>query len=133
MSVTSLSVAVAEHLKALEQSLLDVDVRSDTERVSALLADDFMEFGSSGRVWTREMTTAALALETPDGVTTRIVSDLSVRPLADGVALVTYTVTRQSPNAPDVRTLRSSIWRNADNAWRMVFHQGTVVPEEVTA
>ena len=128
-----MDAATADHLKTLEQSLLDPAVRAAAERVAALLAVDFLEFGSSGRVWTREAIVAGLAAESPDGATTRTVSDLSVRPLANEVALVTYAVTRQSPGEPDTRTLRSSIWRREGNDWRMAFHQGTIVPAEVMA
>lgn len=42
---------VAKHLRALEEALLQPDVRKSEELV-ALLADEFIEFGSSGRVYT---------------------------------------------------------------------------------
>jgi hypothetical protein len=39
---------LANHLRSLEESLLDPELRRDRSRVSPLLADDFLEFGSSG-------------------------------------------------------------------------------------
>ena len=71
----------------LELLLMDPAVRRDRERVAALLNEDFMEFGSSGRVWTREETLELLATETytpPD------VEDFGVRLLGRRVVLVTY-------------------------------------------
>ena len=54
---------IAEHLRRCEESLLDPVIRRDRARVAALLADDFEEFGSSGRVWTREQIFNLLATE----------------------------------------------------------------------
>ena len=121
----SMDPKTAEYLMALEQSLLEPAVRSDARQVGDLQAEDFFEFGSSGRIWTREATIAGLAGETPRPGGTRIVSNMAVRLLAEGAALVTYSVQRQAPGEPEVRTLRSSIWCREDEKWRMVFHQGT--------
>ena len=46
--------AIAPELRRLELMLLDPDVRRDSRQVEKLLAEDFLEFGSSGRIWTRE-------------------------------------------------------------------------------
>jgi hypothetical protein len=40
-------------LQHLEERLLDPIVRSDPAQFAALLADDFREFGSSGRSYTK--------------------------------------------------------------------------------
>jgi hypothetical protein len=123
--------AMAEHLAALEYSLLDPEIRADPDRLAELLSDDFVEFGSSGRVWTKATTIASLVAEDPGLSGVRTVTDLQVRQLADQAALVTYVVGRQSPGEPGVQTLRSSIWRREKGKWRMVFHQGTQRKGEV--
>jgi hypothetical protein len=112
----------AKILEDLERALLDPATRGNGQRVADLLAEDFVEFGSSGRIWTREATIAALSAETPNQFSMPAVDDLAVRPLSDGVALVTYATSRDGGK----RTLRSSIWRLEHGAWRMAFHQGTV-------
>jgi hypothetical protein len=38
-----------DHFKSLEERLVDPAFRIDSESVAALLADDFLEFGISGR------------------------------------------------------------------------------------
>ena len=40
----------ATHLRRLEESLLNPAVRRDGERLRAMLTEDFLEFGSSGKV-----------------------------------------------------------------------------------
>ena len=119
--------AATDALSTLEQSLLDPETRADAGRVAALLADDFVEFGSSGRIWTKAATMSQLASERPYPDVRRLVTDLDVRLLAEDVALVTYALRRLSPQEADVSTLRSSVWTHADGRWRMSFHQGTVV------
>ena len=55
---------IANHLRRAEEALLDPAVRSNRARVAELLADDFVEFGSSGRMWTRDQILDLLAGET---------------------------------------------------------------------
>ncbi len=114
-------------LERLELLLMDPAVRRDRERVAALLSEDFLEFGSSGRVWTRETTLEPLAAET---YSPPVVEAFACRMLGGNVALVTYRAIRTT-EATDERmvTLRSSIWTRESGSWRMCFHQGTRTSE----
>jgi hypothetical protein len=88
-----------------------------------LLTDDFVEFGSSGRVFTKQETMVELAAESPTQVD---IADFEVRPLAARVALVTYrSIASSGPGETATEARRSSIWVNSDDAWQMTFHQGT--------
>lgn len=110
-------------LRALELQLLTTAVRNRADAVDALLADDFLEYGSSGRVWTKAAVIADLRDEPP---IERRLSDFVATALAPGVALVTYRVERLgAPAGTAARTLRSSIWVHDGARWRMRFHQGT--------
>jgi hypothetical protein len=110
---------LAAHLRALEESLLQPDVRKSAQLV-ALLADDFYEFGSSGEVYSRADLVALLQAKSPSLLTT---SDFHVVRLGPDAAFLTYRIHRHGE--PPVHTLRSSIWRRAQGGWRMAFHQGT--------
>lgn len=114
--------ALAAELKGLEEELLVPAVRKST-RLTELLADEFIEFGSSGRIYTKSDLVAVLQAESPVAQTT---SDFKVTILAPDVALLTYRILRHSQ--PAVQTLRSSVWRRAKGHWQMVFHQGTIAP-----
>jgi hypothetical protein len=109
-------VSILEDLKVLEERLLDPVVRCSPELVDALLADDFTEFGSSGRVYDKTAIIQALKHET--GFEKYIARDFTVKELAPTVSLVTYKIDESA-------TLRSSIWRLDEGQWKMVFHQGT--------
>ncbi|MEM8703605.1 MAG: DUF4440 domain-containing protein [Pseudomonadota bacterium] len=116
--------------RSLEQQLLEPAVRSSRTLVSDLLADDFIEFGSSGRVYDKSVTVDALALESDQETSYRLeVSDFSARPLSEDTVLVTYRCLRQETKSSNPRnTLRSSIWQRIDGRWQMSFHQGTIIP-----
>jgi hypothetical protein len=111
-------------LRKLEESLLDTAVRRDGERLRQLLADDFLEFGSSGRVWTRKSIIDLLATET--NFFPPQIEEFQCSFLSDKVALVTYrTVRTDAKTGERLASLRSSIWTRTDGEWRMRFHQGT--------
>ena len=115
---------IAAQLFALERALLDPAVRRDRAHVSSLLADDFIEFGSSGKIWTRD--TILDLLETKDYAPPEV-EDLACRPLGAGVMLVTYRTIRFDTETGSRSTLRSSIWTNETGKWLIHFHQGTRV------
>jgi hypothetical protein len=90
-----------------EEALLDSTVRSDRTRVAQFLTDDFVEFGSSGRIWTREQVLDLLAGEAPAPIH---VMDFECALLAHDVALVTYRTSRtDAPGGIQISSLRSSI------------------------
>ena len=115
-------------LRALEERLLEAELRTAPEQVAELLADEFIEIGSSGRVFDKQEIVEALWDEgRADPLPARTIADFRVRPLADGLVLVTYRATRRSSIAEEERqTLRSSIWRLIETRWQMIFHQGTL-------
>jgi hypothetical protein len=114
--------ATQSELKRLELTLMDPEVRRDRERVGALLAAGFVEFGSSGRVWTREQTLELLATE---AYSAPQAEDFGFRLLGENVVLVTYRTLRRDAEGEQRVTLRSSIWIWELDCWRICFHQGT--------
>ena len=124
----------ASQLRELEQMLLDPAVRRDSGKLSALLAEEFREFGKSGRVYSRAEVIAELLQMEPDG--RRItMQDFACITVAEGVALVTYCTVHTAPaeaagNAAPIRALRSSLWVFREARWQMLFHQGTRAPGE---
>jgi hypothetical protein len=107
----------------LEQRLAQVGGRLSTEDAFSLIAEDFVEFGSSGKVWSKAEIIAAMSQWSP---IERIVENFSVRELSASVCLVTYKVIGVDRRASPF-SLRSSIWRKNGETWQIVFHQGTSV------
>jgi hypothetical protein len=112
---------LAKQLQLLEEELLRADVRHDPQRLGALIADDFREFGTSGRVFDKPSILAELAKEPPAELS---LTDFACHQVTPDVALVTYRSQRTDP-AGTRRALRSSLWIHRDGRWQIVFHQGT--------
>ncbi|MBA3927404.1 DUF4440 domain-containing protein [Listeria sp. W9-0585] len=106
------------HLQHLEEQLLKPEIRSSREALQRILAEDFFEFGSSGRVLYKNEPIGEEGI----GEVQMQLRDFEIQELADDVVLATYrifNVTQQQ------QTLRSSIWKFKDARWQLVFHQGT--------
>jgi hypothetical protein len=109
------------HLQELEERLLHPAVRHSAESLDNLLADNFIEFGSSGRIYNKQQVIESLQQESP---TRRELADFKALVLAEGVVLVTFRVVEEGERP--IHSLRSSIWKWMDGRWQMVFHQGTL-------
>jgi hypothetical protein len=119
-------------LRGLEERLLSAEGRASRATIESLLADEFLEFGSSGSAFGKQEAIDGLAEESADGHRYEWVTrDWMVRDLADGVALVTYRVIRRDlTQGSSAASLRSSIWKRFAGEWRLVFHQGTRIPTD---
>ncbi len=109
-----------EQLYGLELQLLQPATRSSRRNLEDLLADDFVEIGSTGTIYDRARVISALLLESPAAWS---VASFEARSLAPGIALVTYLATKSGGES----SRRCSIWKLNDGRWRMTFHQGTRV------
>lgn len=121
-----LSVDQKGHLRGLEESLLQSAVRKNAAKVAELLAEDFREFGSSGRVFSKAEILAALQSEDPDHNWS--LDDFAATQLSESLVLVTYRAIRTSDDSPPAQSLRSSLWALRNGRWQMIFHQGTRIP-----
>jgi hypothetical protein len=112
------SAQLQNELYTLEERLLHPDRESDRALLVPLLAEDYKEFCSSGRIFNRAQTIESLLTSTPRSAT---ISHFNVTPLADGVVLATYHATTLTSVSH-----RSSIWVRRGQNWQIFFHQGTV-------
>jgi hypothetical protein len=117
-------IDVAEVLQ-LERELQTAECRRDRSRVSALLAEDFIEVGASGRVWDRPSVLELLGAESRDDAVIEV-HDLTGRVIGDG-----FVMARWDSDRGGRRARRTSLWRREPAGWRLVHHQGTRLPESV--
>ena len=110
-----------KQLLDLEQLLLDPDARHSDKYLEELLHPDFIEFGSSGKVYNRKMMIDMMTQEVSAAV---VIRDFEVRTLSPDTALVTYRSIGQSGQ----EARRSSIWVKDNGDWHVTFHQGTRIP-----
>jgi glyoxylase I family protein len=116
-------------LLPLELALARRDARALPAGFEAVLHEDFVEIGSSGRTWSRNEVLAALRTGAvrPRGVA---IDGFAAVPLRPDTVLVTYEAVVDAEPGPGRRTSRSSIWLFLDGGWRLRFHQGTPVPDD---
>ncbi|RJS59154.1 DUF4440 domain-containing protein [Bacillus sp. PK3_68] len=112
--------ALEEHLRNLEESLLNSEVRSSPAKLREILSEDFFEFGSSGNVWRVKDGIDPTGI----GTVEMTLSNFKIHLLSDDSVLATYQIFNE---VKQQHTLRSSIWRLRDGKWQMFFHQGTPV------
>ncbi|MGZ3304471.1 MAG: nuclear transport factor 2 family protein [Asticcacaulis sp.] len=93
------------------------------EDLLKMTAEDFWEIGASGNVYTRDFVieTVLERYKTPEPYGWSC-SSFSIRPLAEDLYLLSYVLEQ-----PERRTRRTTLWRKKDEAWQIVFHQGTVM------
>ena len=119
---------LAGRIRELEERLLDPEVRRSAREVGALLDDDFVEVGSSGRVYSKSSVLAALAEEATMGRETHFqLTDFSLRVLGPEAVLARYRVEGEDRSAAEPsHSLRSSVWVLRSGRWQLLFHQGTL-------
>lgn len=119
--------SLAEELLELEKKLVDPDLRRTPEKLASLLANDFIEFGSSGHAYDKQRILFLLRRQIPARL---MIEEFRLIPLSDSAALVTYRAGSESTGTTAAHySLRSSLWVLRGGAWQMLFHQGTNIPE----
>jgi hypothetical protein len=92
-----------DELLDLEERLLDPSVRGSPQAVIPLLHPHLVEFGSSGRVYTKEAMVQMMLQQSPGVVR---IKNFDVKEITPEVALVTY----RTVGAEGRETRRSSVW-----------------------
>ena len=112
-----------ETLRGLEESLWRADTRFNVELMQTVFAEDFFEFGRSGRIYARAdlLFDSAEKREIPAALPLK---DFRVRHLSNDIVQVTYVSEVKRDDSME-RANRSSIWSRLSDSWVLRFHQGT--------
>jgi len=107
--------------KKLEKDILAAGKQRDAAKLRSLLAEEFCEFGSSGRVYNLEQAVDELLHNDIQDIDIEWLQTKSIN--AESV-LVTYRA-----KVGNKLSLRSSLWLCQNGEWKLHFHQGTGVAE----
>jgi hypothetical protein len=118
--------SLSEQLLELEKKLLDPLVRRTPEKLGHFLTDNFVEFSSGGRAYDKKQIVFHLRKQLPGQLA---IEEFRAIELTPQVALVTYRARAESAAKLPQYSLRSSLWVQQEGMWKMLFHQGTTVPE----
>lgn len=108
-------------LTRLEEGMWQAASRFDEQFQDTRFAQDFFEFGRSGRVYVREQAIRAAASPLPAQLP---LANLKIRALDRDTAQVTYDSVVHYDSGVEYAH-RSSIWTRAEVGWVMRFHRGT--------
>ena len=124
--VVSSMASLSEQLLELEKKLLDPALRRNPEKLAPMLAEEFVEFASSGRAYDKKQVLYKLRKQVPGQLA---IEEFRAIEVTSSLALVRYRARAESADRITRYSLRSSIWVLRDRAWQMLFHQGTTVPD----
>ena len=112
-------------IKNFEIELLQPEIRKSTERLDELIADEFIEIGESGKQYNKQDILSALPMQT--GLKFSL-SDFKATEISSDVFLATFHLEKEITKSREkIISLRSSIWKNKNGKWQIVFHQGTKI------
>ena len=116
---------ISELIKALENELLQPEVRKSKERLNELIGDNFMEIGASGKNYNKQDILNKLPQQAENKLALKDFNAIEISP---DTILATYQVEKESEDKKG-KTIssRSSIWQNKDGKWKIIFHQGTLL------
>jgi len=118
---------VLAELRALEPVFHGEHAPRTRAEFEAQTAPDFWETGASGRRYSREFVWSVTAERGASGYTDDrdwTAEDFQVRPAGCATFLLTYTL-HQGGRV----TRRLTVWQLRGGAWRILYHQGTVVED----
>ncbi|MFC3034773.1 DUF4440 domain-containing protein [Pseudoalteromonas fenneropenaei] len=123
---SKITAQLLTHLIELERQLLEPEIRSSVEALSALLDDEFYEISANGLAFNKHHVLTRLPKER---VPQFYNQQFTGRMVAEEVAQVSYRAAyRASARAEFHFSMRMSLWRFKEGRWQLYFHQGTPCP-----
>ena len=120
---TRVDPVLHETLARLEETLWRSETRYDDSYMEHVFAEDFFEFGRSGRTYNRSDLLVG-ASGRPEIKAKLPLAKFSARHLTQDVIQTTY-VSEVMHGGEVQYANRSSIWTRQSGEWKLRFHQGT--------
>lgn len=121
-----LAAKLLETLIQLELTLTKPEVRASRKALDKLLGDDFFEIPAHGEPFGKEAVLVRLPREKN---TDFRLYDFQLRELAPGLVQLVYEAS-MTRDGRTTRSWRTSIWKETDGNWQMLYHQGTPAGED---
>ncbi len=114
---------IYDKIRKLEIELHSKVARQSEQILNDLIANDFLEFGTSGNSSSKEDIIKRL----PNSDHLEIDSfDFTIRKISIDVIQVIYK-TKMVIEDEEVKSQRSSLWKNNNGQWQMIFHQSSKI------
>ncbi|MGL5411361.1 DUF4440 domain-containing protein [Cetobacterium sp.] len=117
--------SIRDEIWGLENALLKSEVRKSAKMISEILSEDFIEFCSSGSEYHYKRGDIFQEVNDNKELDWKII-DFKVKKISDECILATYKLIKYDEvNENKKYSIRSTIWKQINRKWKMVFHQGT--------
>jgi hypothetical protein len=117
-------LSIQQELSAREPIFHRLELGTSREALLEMTTDDFWEVGASGKQYSREFVINFLqeryAKSEPELWSTQ---DFYCQEIAEDNYLLTYTLCLNS-----IHTQRATLWRRTGDGWKIIYHQGTIIP-----
>lgn len=111
--------------KIMKQEKQLIAKKDTVEQLSALIDDEFMEVNQTGKTFDK---LDVLRWLKQGNQTLRTGLHFKAKPISEDVILLTYiSSSKKAEDEQSKLALRSSLWREREGLWRMVFHQETPI------
>lgn len=108
----------------LENRLLDKNVRHNPNIIREILSEDFEEITSSGKIYKYKV--GDIFSSPNDEYVQYEIQNFDIKQLSLDLNLVRYIIIKtDSSSGIQEESLRSSIWQQINNNFKIIFHQGT--------
>lgn len=115
---------LTKQIQALEEKLLHTDMQENPLLLDELLAETFVEIGSTGLTTPRQAVVAWLLNKNKSD--RWLLSNFSVSKLSSDIVLAIYHAQKVGDsNISAAVSTRSSIWKRHGDHWKMMFHQAS--------
>lgn len=119
---------VLDELKQREPIFHRLELGSSREDLENMTDENFWEVGASGQIYTREFVIASLLERYKDlGDDIWETKDFNCLEISPNNYLLTYTLIQNHHRV----TRRATLWRRESQQWKIVYHQGTLVQDNV--
>ncbi|MCP5375406.1 MAG: DUF4440 domain-containing protein [Rickettsiaceae bacterium] len=116
---------LTDTIKKLELSLLKPEVRSSKDMLDKLIADDFIEFGTSGNKYTKKDILDRLP-NSPEDARYQA-SDFSIEMSPENFVVVKFKTKKIINKKETIFSSRVSYWRKTDLGWQIFYHKSTPI------
>jgi len=105
-----------------EERLMDRGTRSNPTLLAQLMEDHCVDVSETGQ---RVLYRVGDTLKVTDGISYITTNSATISPLAPDCTLLAYTEARVVVDK-QCRVWHSSIWKQGEQGWKRVYHQGTI-------
>ena len=121
--------AIKLELLNLEPLFHHQELGTSKEIFESMITDDYWEVGASGKVYTKEFIIKTLVERYSKPYFEEIeIKNFYCQEIENDSFFVTYELIQNKTRY----TRRLTIWKKIEGSWKALYHQGTIIKEEIT-